>query len=127
MRYTPLLPLARPEVDPEKIIRKGKTAQKDTSTVIPSYSDNLHNPSLQSPITIFDSSFIQIVGVSIFLNFGSFPLDFSPPSIGLEGERFDTHVSPRVVKWFKPRNLEYFPTLDFTNPPPIRVSVVTEG
>jgi hypothetical protein len=44
----------------------------------------------------------------------------------LEGEIFDTHVSPEVVSWFKPRTLEYFPTTGFTTPPPIRVVAFTE-
>jgi hypothetical protein len=127
MRSTPLLPLAMPEADPEEIIRKGKTAQKGTSTVVPSFSDNLHNPSLQTPVTVSDSPIIQTVGVSRNLNFGSFPADFSPPILGLEGESFDTPFSPEVVKWFRPRTLEDFPTPDFTTPPPIRVVAATEG
>jgi hypothetical protein len=115
------------EVGPEEIIRKGKTAQKGTSTTIPSFSDNFHNPSLQTPVTISDSSIIQTTKVSRNLNFGSFPVDFSPPILGLEGEIFDTPVSPKVVKWFRPRTLEYFPTPEFIAPPPIRVVVATEG
>jgi hypothetical protein len=127
-RSTSLLPLATSEADPEEIIRKGKTAQKGTSTVVPSFSDNLHNPSLQTPVTVSDSPIIQTAGVSRNLNFGSFPADFSPPILGLEGESFDTPFSPEVVKW-KERDLtlEDFPTPDFTTPPPIRVVAVTEG
>jgi hypothetical protein len=115
------------EAEAKKIIRKGKTSQKGTSTAIPSYSDNFHNPSLKYPITLFDSPVIQTVVVSRSLNFRSFPVDFSPPSLGLEGERFDTPVSPRVVNWFRPGTLEEFPTPDFTTPPPIIFVVVTEG
>jgi hypothetical protein len=122
-RSTSLLPLATSEADPEEIIKKGKTAQKGTSIVVPSFYDNLHNPSLQTPVTVSDSPIIQIAGVSRNLSFGSFPVDFAPPILGLEGEIFDTPFSPEVVKW-KERNLtlEYFPT-----PPPIRVAAVAEG
>jgi hypothetical protein len=119
-RSTSLLPLATSEADPEEIIRKGKTAQKGTSIVVPSLSDNLHNPSLQTPVTVSDSPIIQTAGVSRNLSFGSFPADFSPPILGLEGESFDTPFSPEVVKW-KERDL----TLeDFPTPPPIRVVAV---
>ena len=62
-RSTSLLPLATSEADPEEIIRKGKTAQKGTSTVVPSFFDNLHNPSLQTPVTASDSPIIQTTGV----------------------------------------------------------------
>jgi hypothetical protein len=45
----------------------------------------------------------------------------------LEGDSFDTHVSPDIVKWFRPRSLDYFSTLDFPTPPPIKVVVSKEG
>jgi hypothetical protein len=116
-----------PEADPEKIIRKGKTSQEGTSTVVPGNSGNLHDPSLKTPLTSSSSPILLAVGVSRILNFGSFPVDFSPPSLGIQGEIFDTPFSPEVVKW-KERDLtlEDFPTLDFTTPP-IRVVAVTEG
>jgi hypothetical protein len=123
MRSTSLLPLATSEADPEEIIIKGKISQKGTSTDVPSFSDNLHNPSLQSPVTVYDSPIIQTIGVSINLSFGSFPTYFSPPILGLEGGSFDTPFSPEVVKW-----KEIYLTLeDFPTPPPIRVVVVTKG
>jgi hypothetical protein len=122
-RSTSLLPLAMSEADPEEIIRKGKIPQKGTSTVVPSFSDNFHNPSLQILVTVSDSPIIQIAGVSRNLIFGSFPTDSSPSILGLEGESFDTPFSPEVVKW-KERGL----TLeDFPTPPPIRVVATTEG
>jgi hypothetical protein len=128
LQYTSLLPLATSEADPEEIIRKGKTTQKGTSTVVPSFSDNFHHPSLLTPVTVSHSLIIQIARVSRNLSFGSFPADFFSPSLGLDGEIFDTHFSPEVVKW-KERDLtlEDFPNPDFTTPPPIRFVVVTEG
>jgi hypothetical protein len=77
-RSTSLPPLATSEVDPEEIIRKGKTSQKGTSIVVPSFSDNFHNPSLQTPVIVFDSPTIQTAGVSRNLIFGSFHARFLP-------------------------------------------------
>jgi hypothetical protein len=94
------------EANPKEIIRKGKTAQKGTSTVVPIFSDNLYNPSLQTLVIVYDSPIIQTVGFSRNLNFGSFLADFSPPILGLEGESFDTPFSSEVVNWFRPRTLE---------------------
>jgi hypothetical protein len=125
-RSTPQLPLATPEADPEKIIRKGKTPQEGIATVVSSDSGNLLNPYLKTPIVAFDSPIIPSAGVPRSLNFGSFHVDFSPPSLGLEGEIFDTLVSPEIVKWFRPMNLEDFPIMGFTNPP-IKVFVSKEG
>jgi hypothetical protein len=81
MRSTPQLPLATPEADPEKIIRKGKTPQEGTSTVVPGDSGNFLNPSLKTPVVSSNSPVIPSVGVPRSLNFGSFPVDFSPPSL----------------------------------------------
>jgi hypothetical protein len=97
-RSTSLLPLATFEVVTEEIIRKGKTTKKNTYTAIPSFFYNFHNPSLQTLVTVSDSPIIQTTGVSRNLNFGSFPIDLSPPILGLEGEIFDTPFSPEVVK-----------------------------
>jgi hypothetical protein len=50
MRSTPQFPLATPEANPEKIIRKGKTLQGGTSTDEPGISDDFHHPHLETPI-----------------------------------------------------------------------------
>jgi hypothetical protein len=60
------------------------------------------------------------------LKFGSVPVEFSSPGLGLEGESLVTPISPEVVPWFRPRTLEYFPTSGFTTPPPIIVVVATK-
>jgi hypothetical protein len=52
-RSTPQLPLATPEADPEKIIRKGKALREGDSTVEPGISDDFHDPSLETPISSF--------------------------------------------------------------------------
>jgi hypothetical protein len=121
MRSTPQLPLETPEVDPEKIIRKGKALHQGTSTTKPSISDDFHYP-IGTPIFYFHTfcwSFRT-------LNFGSVPIEFSPPGLGLEGETLVTPLSPEVVPWFRPSASEDFPTLGFTAPPPITVSTTTE-
>ena len=64
MKSTPQLPLATPKVDPEKIIRKGKTLQEGTSAIEPGIFDNLHCPSLENPISASHSPVIPSVGVS---------------------------------------------------------------
>jgi hypothetical protein len=125
-RSTPQLPLATPEVDPEKIVRKGRALREGTSTVEPGISDNFHCPSLETPISASHSPVIPSVGVSRTLNFGSVPVEFSPPGLGLEGEILVTPLSPEIVPWFRPNASEYFPTLGFTTPPPITVVATTE-
>jgi hypothetical protein len=58
------LPLATPEADPEKIVRKGKALREGTSTVEPGIFDNFHCPSLETPICVSHSPVIPSVGVS---------------------------------------------------------------
>ena len=125
-RSTPQFPLATPKAEPEKIIRKINTPQEGTSTIVPGIFGNFHNPSLKTPVVSSHSYIIPSVGVSKNLNFESLPTVFSPPSLGLEGERFDTPISPEFVPWFKPNTSKDFPTLGFTTPPPIRVATFTE-
>jgi len=108
------------EANPENIIRKGKAPQwKGTSTAKPSISDNVHCPSLETPILASHSPFIPSVGVSRTLNFGSVPIEFSPRSLGWEGKTLVTRFSPEIVPWFIPNMSEDFPTLGFTTPHPV--------
>jgi hypothetical protein len=97
MSSNPQLPLVTPEADPEKIIRKGKTPQEGIVTVVAGDSGKLHDPYLKNPVDASNSLVIPSVGVSRNLNFGSFPVDFSPHSLRLEGEIFDTPVSLEFV------------------------------
>jgi len=123
-RATPQLHLATPEVDPEKIIRKGKTLHEGTTTE-PGISDDFHYPPVGSLISAFLSTVIPSVGVPRTLNFRSVPVEFSPPGLGLEGESLVTPLSPEIVLWFRPNASEYFPTPGFTTPP-IIVAATTE-
>jgi hypothetical protein len=126
MRATPQLPLAIPEVDPKKIIRKGKALHDGTSTTELGISDDFHYPPVRTPMFVFPSTVIPSVGVPRTLNFGSVPIEFSPPGLGLEGERLVTPLSPKIILWFRPSALEYFPTPGFTTPPPFRVTSFVE-
>jgi hypothetical protein len=117
----PSVSLDTPEADPEKIIRKGKALREGASTVEPGISDSSHCPLLETPISASQFPIRPLVGVSRLLNFGSVPVEFSPPGLGLEGESFVTPISPDVVAWSRPRNSEDFPTPGFTTPPPITV------
>jgi hypothetical protein len=126
VRSTPKLPLATPEADPEKIVRRRKTPKEGTSVAEPGISDNFHHPPLETPILVSHSPVVPFAGVSKSLKFGSVPIDLSPPSLGLEGETFFTPVSPEIVPWFKPRTLEDFSTPGFTTPSPIRVIAFIE-
>jgi hypothetical protein len=123
-RSTPQLPLATPEADPEKIIRRRKILQEGTSTAIPGDSGNFHNPPLTTPVVVSHFPITPSVGASRSLNFGSFPAGFPSPSFGVEG--FDTPIPPGVVPWSEPRTPEYFPTPSFTTPPPVKVVAFTE-
>jgi hypothetical protein len=126
-RSTPQLPLETPEVDPENIINKGKTSQEGLSTIVPGDSGNLYDSSLKTPVDVSNSHFIPTAGVSKSLYFEIFPFEIPPSSIYLERESFETPVSPNIVKWFRPRSLEGFPTLGFPTPPPIKFVVTKEG
>jgi hypothetical protein len=117
----PQLPLATPEADPQKIIRRGKTPQEGTSATELGDSGNFQHPSSETPLVVSHTPILSPVGVSRALNFGSFPVDFSSPGLGLEGESFDTPISPEVVPWPRPRTLGDFPTPGFIIPPPVRV------
>jgi len=90
----------------------------------PGISDNFPCPPFETPFTASHSPVIPSVGVSRTLNFGSVPVDFSPPYLGLEGEIIVTPLSPEIVLWFRPSASRDFPTLGFTNPPPIIVVTV---
>jgi hypothetical protein len=125
-RSTPQFPLMTPEADPEKIIRKGKAFRGEASTTEPGISDNFPSLSVETPFSAPHSPIIPSVGVSRTLNFGSVPVEFSPPGLGLEGEILVTPLSPEVVPWPRPRTTEDFPTPVFITPPPITVAATAE-
>jgi hypothetical protein len=126
-RSTPQLPLAPPEADPKKIIRKGKASKGGTSTAKTCISGDFHDfqDFVETPTPSFRPVLLPFVGVSHSLNFGSVPTRFSPPGLELVGETLVTPLSLEVVHWFRPSTSEYSPTPGFTAPPPI--ITVVEG
>jgi len=126
MRSTSQLPLVTPEADLKKIVKIRKTLQECTLATELGISDNFHHPPIATLIVVSHFPFTPFVGVSRILNFGSVPVEFSPPGLGLEGEILVTPLSPEVVPWFRPRTSEYFPTLGFTTPPPVIVATTTK-
>jgi len=124
VRSTLQFPLATPKADLEKIIRKGKVPQEGTSTTETCFFYVFHGPSLETPISSSHLPVIQSVGVSRTLNFGSVPIEFFPPGLGLEGEILVTPLSHEIVSWFRPSTSKYFPNLGFTTAPPIMTAVV---
>jgi hypothetical protein len=98
-RSHPQLPLATPEMDPEAVLRKGKASEEEVSIT---ELGNPPYPSVGAPFSppqIFDR---PVSAVSCFLNFGSVPVEFSPPGLGSEGQDFFTPLSPEVVPWRRP-------------------------
>jgi hypothetical protein len=79
-RSTPQLPLATPEADPEKVIRRQKILQEGTSAAEPGISDDFHHPPIATPVVVSHFPITPSVGASRSLNFGSFSIDFPSPS-----------------------------------------------
>jgi hypothetical protein len=79
-RSTPQLPLATPEVDLEKIIRRQRTLQEGSFTAEPSDSGNFHSSPIAFPVVVSHFPVTPSVGASKNLNFGSVPVDFPSPS-----------------------------------------------
>jgi hypothetical protein len=113
--------LTIPEVDPEKLIRKGKALREGYFTAELGISTSSHCPLLKTPISTSQFSIKPHAGVSRTLNFGSVPLEFFPPSLVSKRESLVTPFSPEVVPWSRPRTTKDFPTTIFFTPPPITV------
>jgi hypothetical protein len=97
-RSTPQLPLATPEADPEKVIRRRNILQEGTSTAEPGISDDFHHPPIATPVVVSHFPITPSVGASRSLNFGSFPVDFPSPNF----------TAPPLVKVFALTKRETF-------------------
>jgi hypothetical protein len=118
-RSHPQLPLATPETDPEVVLRKGKAYEGESSTIEPGNPPSPFIGTPFSPPQFLNKPFSE---VSHFLNFGSVPVEFSSPGIGLEGEILVTPLSSKAVLWRRPRTTEDCPTPIFTTPPLVTVA-----
>ena len=111
----PQLPLATPKTDPKVVLKKGKAPEGEA------FAAELGNPPSPSVGTPFSHpQFLSrpFSEVSCFLNFGSVPVEFSPPGLGLEGVTLVTPLSHEVVPWRRPRTTEDFPTSAQGGAPP---------
>jgi hypothetical protein len=93
----PHLPLATLEDDSEAVCRKGKSSRKEVSIT---ETGNTPSPSVKTPFSYSHLPSRPSSEVSHFLNFGSVPVEFSPPSLVSEGEILVT-----------PPSLEFMPQL----------------
>ena len=98
-RSHPQLPLATPVTDPEVVLRKGKAPEEEASIA---EEGNPPFPSVRTPFSPPQFLDRPSSEVSRSLNFGSVPVDFSPPGLRLEGEILVTPLSPKVVPWHRP-------------------------
>jgi hypothetical protein len=114
MRSHPQLPLATPETNREVVLGKGKASEGEAIMAKPG---NPPSPSVRTPFSPPQFPSRPLSEVSHFLNFGSVPIEVSPPGLGLEGEILVTPILTEVVPWRRPRTTEYFPTPGFTAPP----------
>jgi hypothetical protein len=125
-RSTPQLPLATPEVDPEKIIKKGKSSQESFAAAVSGTSGQLPDSFLNTPVVISSIPPLPSAEVSKNLDFENFLVEYSSFKPELKEENFEILASPDIVKWFRLESLEDFPTLGFATPPPIKIFVTKE-
>jgi hypothetical protein len=74
-RSTPHFPLETPEVDVEKIIKKGKASQEGYYTILPCTPGILHDSTLKTLLAISNSPLLSSAQVSKSLDFEIFLLN----------------------------------------------------
>jgi hypothetical protein len=99
MRSHPHLPLATLESNSEEVRRKGKSSTKEVSIT---ETGNTPSPSVKTPFSYSHLPSRPSSEVSRFLNFGSVPTEFSPPSLVSEGEILVTPPSLEVMPQYRP-------------------------
>jgi hypothetical protein len=118
-RSNPQSPLAAPEPDPEKIIKKGKALQGASSSKFSGTSGDLPDSAFHTPVVVSHVSHLPIVETPVKSKLGDFPVEYSTFSPELKEENlenFDFLASPEIVKWFRLESLEYFPLLGSPSP-----------
>jgi hypothetical protein len=113
--------LVPPEAGPENIIKRGKASQESFSIVVTGTSGQFLDSSLNTPVVISINLPLPSTEVSKNLDFENFPVEYSSYDPELKEENFEILASPDIVKWFRLESLEYFPTLEFATPPPIKI------
>jgi hypothetical protein len=86
-----------PETDPEVVLRKGKASEEEVSITKPG---NPPYPSIGAPFSPPQLLDRPVSAASRFLNFGSVPIEFYSPGLGLEGQDLKLYpdVDPRPLK-----------------------------
>jgi hypothetical protein len=127
MRSNPQLPLATLDADLEKIIKKGKSSQEIFSVAVLGTFGQLPDSILNTQVAVSSIPPLPSTEVSRNLDFESFPVEYYSFKPELKEENFEILSSHDIVKWFRLESLEYFPTLGFSTPPPIKISITKEG
>jgi len=126
MSYTPHLPLATPEANPEKIIKKGKASQEGFLAAISGTIGNFPDSTFKTLVTTSSAPLLLFVETPRNLNLEYFPVEYSSFSPQLKEESFEVLTSPNVVSWFRLERLEDFTTLGSPSPPSLKLAVTKE-
>jgi hypothetical protein len=119
MRDNPQSPLATPEPDPEKNIRKEKDLQGDSSSKFSIFSGDLPDSVFHTSVVFSHVSHLPIIETPVNSELGDFPVEYTTflPDLKEENlESFDILASPKIVKWFRLESLEDFPLLGSPTP-----------
>jgi hypothetical protein len=108
MRSTLQLPLATPEADPEKLIKKGKASQEIFVVVALGTYGHSSDSTFKTLVAISNPPILPSIEVSKSLDFENFPVEYSSFSPQVKAESFEDLVSPDIVKWFRLESLEDF-------------------
>ena len=110
-----------PEVDPKKIIKKGKYSQESFFVTATSASGQLPDSTLNTPVVISSNPSLPSAEVSKNLDFQNFPIEYSSFETNLKEEIFEIISFPDIVKHFSLESLEEFPTSGFATSPPVKI------
>jgi hypothetical protein len=97
MRSTPLLPLATPKADPDKIMNKGKSSQEEFSSFVLGTTSYFPDSIFKTLVVASSAPLSSSVKISRNLNFEDLPVEYSTFSPKLKEECFEVLSSPDVV------------------------------
>ena len=126
MRYTPHLPLATPEADPEKIIKKGKDSQEGFSVVVLSTTSYFLDSTFKTLIVLSSAPLLSSTEISRNSDLEYLPVEYSYFSPKMKEESFEVLASHDVVSWFRLEIVEDFSTLGYPYPPSLKIVVTKE-
>jgi hypothetical protein len=88
MRSTPHLPLATPEANPKKIMKKGKYSQEGFSTVVPSNFGHFSDSTINTLVAISSSPLLPSIEIYRNLDLEDLHVEYSSFSPKLKEEIF---------------------------------------